>query len=40
MVTFLTPVVPYSAPHVTTGLESLASRLAGRAGHTYGVVDG
>lgn len=40
MVTPLTPVVPYPTPHITTGLESLGGRLAGRAGLAYGVVDG
>lgn len=40
MVTLLTPVMPNFAPHVTTGLEPLVSRLTGRTGHAYGVVDG
>lgn len=40
MVTLLTRIVSYLAPHIATGLESLLSCLSRETRLAYGVVDG
>lgn len=40
VITFLTVIVPYFAPHVAAGFEPLNGSLTCEAGFAYGVIDG